>query len=309
MTDALTASPDPTFAHVLLSLSFTATASATATVERSADGGVTWTAVRGSPLTLIGPAPSAGDRLAYVYDTEAPLNTALLYRATSNLGVVISTGPVAVTIADGISWLKDPARPWANVRISLCAKTVPEAACTPVPAEPAVFIVENGLGSETYAADAGLFPVLNRARPADVYARRKDAVTSWQVVSSTLTAMNTLNTFYAAGGPVFLQLDPDYGWPDRYYQPGDVDVARVSKILSRPMRLWSVPLTVIDSFPGAGQGVFEETWCLVDAQYGTYQQQTNTGLTWGQVVSGAAAPAPLTGYGSGIYGGPPVYGG
>lgn len=309
MTDALTANPYPGLAAVLLGLSFTATGSTSATLERSADGGVTWTAVRGSPLALIGPAPGAGDRQAYVYDSEAPLNVALRYRATSNLGTVILSTPVTITVASGVSWLKDPARPWANVAISQCAQTVPQAACTPAPAEPAVFIIYDGLGAETYAADAGLFPVTNRTRPVDVYARRKDAVTSWQVVSSTLTAMNTLNTFYAWGGPVFLQLDSSFGWPDRYYQPGDVDKARVSGDLSRPMRHWSVPLTVIDNFPGAAQGQARSTWCVVDSRFATYQDMTNTGLTWAQVVAGYAAPAPTSGYGSGIYGGPPVYGG
>jgi hypothetical protein len=307
--DVLTASPSATWANVLLRTEFTATASQTATVERSSDGGVTWTAVRGSPITLVGPDPSAGSRIGYVYDSEAPFNTALRYRSTSNLGVVTTDGPVTVTVAAGVSWLKDPARPWANLRLDECTPTPVPYSCDPPASEPAINLVASGLLDETRAGDFTLFPVLNRPRPADVFAYRKDVVTSWQVVSKTLTSMNSLTTFYAWGGPIFIQLPPEYGWPDRYYQPGDTKTSRLSYDLRQPYRLWDVPLTVVDSPVGAAQGQATNNWCVVDAQYATYAQMAASGLTWSQVVEGAAAPAALSGYGSGIYGGPPVYGG
>jgi hypothetical protein len=306
MANILTATANGTYAHVLLRTEFSATASATATVERSIDGGVTWTAVRGGdPLTLIGPAPAAGNRIGYLYDDEAPLNTSLLYRSTDNLGTVTTAGPVTIVVAADESWLKDPARPWANVKISRCVQTPVDAACTPAASEPAVVLVRDGLGAEVYAGDFTLFPVLNRPRPADVFAYRKDAVTSWQIASLTLASKYTLDTFWAWGGPVFIQLPPEYGWPDRYYQPGDVEARRLSGILSKPQRLWPTPLTVIDSFPGAAQGEVENNWCAVMAQYPTWGDLTTTGLTWGDVVAGAAVATGTEGYGLGPYGSGP----
>lgn len=288
MANVLTATVENAFAHVLLRTEFSATGSLTAVVERSDDGGVTWTEVRGSPVTLVGPDPGAGNRIGYLYDTEMPLDVAVQYRSTNNLGTVTTAGPVTV-VSSGFGWLKDPARPWANVRIDDCTDTpVPTMCATPL-TEPAVSLIADGLGAEEYAGDFTLFPVLNRPRPADVYAYRKDATTSWRVLSKTLASMDTLNTFYAWGGPIFLQLPPAYGWPDRYYQPAEVVVSRVSNILTVPYRMWDVPLTVVDAPVGAPQGTCENNWCILGTTYATWAALNATGLTWGDVVEGDAA--------------------
>lgn len=288
MANVLTATVENAFAHVLLRTEFSATGSLTAVVERSDDGGVTWTEVRGSPVTLVGPDPGAGNRIGYLYDTEMPLDVAVQYRSTNNLGTVTTAGPVTV-VSSGFGWLKDPARPWANVRIDDCTDTpVPTMCATPL-TEPAVSLIADGLGAEEYAGDFTLFPVLNRPRPADVYVHRKDATTSWRILSKTLTSMDTLNTFYAWGGPIFLQLPPAYGWPDRYYQPAEVVVSRVSNILTVPYRMWDVPLTVVDAPVGAPQGTCENNWCILGTTYATWAALNATGLTWGDVVEGDAA--------------------
>ena len=220
------------------------------------------------------------------------MNTPVRYRSTNNLGTVTTAGPVTVTTAAGESWLKDPARPWANVRIDLCATTPSDAitlVCdTPAPDEPAAVLVAAGLGDETYAGDFTLFPILNRTRPADVFAYRKDVVTSWRIVSRTLATMNTLLTFYAWGGPILIQVPAAYGWPDRYYQPGDVAVSRLSVALDVPLRLFTVPLTAVDAPVGPVQGTCENNWCGVDAAYATWANLTATGLTWGDIVEGDA---------------------
>lgn len=313
MANTLTATPDPTYAHVTIRSEFTIGATSspvTALVERSTDGGVTWTAIRGgNVLTLIGPAPLAGNYIGYLVDTEMPLNTAVRYRSTGFLGgVAIATppttaGPVTVTSADQYTWLKDPARPWADLRINNdCTQQV---LCA-TPTEPAIVLVADGLGTEGYSGDYTLFPVLNGPKPADVFAYRKAATTSWKVVSQTLTAMNSLETFYAWGGPIFIQLPPVYGWPDRYYQPDRAEVSRLSRDLTQPYRQWDVPLTVVNAPVGAAQGTQTNNWCAVDAIYPTYADLLATGLTWGDVMAGAAVPADLTdGYGFGPYGSGP----
>jgi len=309
VADLLTATVQDPYAAVLLRTEFSATGSLTATVERSDDGGMTWTTVRGgNPLTLVGPAPGAGNRVGYLFDTEAPLNTPLRYRSTNNLGTVTLAGPVTITVASGVSWMKDPARPWADLQISQCVKNPVDAVLCPQPEEPALFLVYGGLGDQTRAADATLFPILNRSRPADAYAYRKDPGTSWQIATVTLAARESVETFYAWGGPIFLQLDPLFGWPDRYYQPGDVGEQRMSGDLRQPFRLWPAPLTVVDAPIGPAQGTVQNNWCLVKDTFPTWASFTATGLTWDQVQQGLAAPVPVGGYGFGAYGDGP-YGG
>lgn len=83
-------------------------------VERSADAGVSWTPVRGSPLTNTGAAMT-------LHDYEAPRMVAVRYRAKSRStisGVVVSSAWVTtagVTLAsDNKWWLKDPLAPTLN---------------------------------------------------------------------------------------------------------------------------------------------------------------------------------------------------
>jgi hypothetical protein len=290
MSNTITATPQNPFAQVVIRTDWTGfgTATQNEVIERSDDGGATWTAVRGSPLRTIGAAIGISTLwTGYVVDTEMPLNTPLLYRAITNgTGPTATTGPVTVT-SDG-SWLKDPGRPWANIHLLDCVMSLPVPGCPPAFTEPAISLVGDGLATETYAADASLFPILNSAHPADVYALRKDAATAWRVISHTLTALNTLRDFYSAGGPIFLQLDPVYGWPDRYYQPGAVDVSRLTRDLTRPQRFWDVPLVSVDAPGGPAQGTCEANWCIIDSTYATYAALTATGLTWGDVIEGDA---------------------
>lgn len=305
MADLLTATVQNPYAQVVLRSEFTATGSLTAHVERSDDGGVTWVDVRGGNLLdLVGPVPGAGPRIGYLVDTEMPLDVAVRYRSTNNLGTVTLAGPVTV-VSSGFNWLKDPARPWANLRFDDCSGTTVPAQCDTPLEEPALTLVGGGLGAEGYEGDFNLFPILNRARPADVWAYRKDAVTSFRLLSKTLTTRNSLEVFYAWGGPIFIQLQPVYGWADRYYQPSRPEVSRLSDDLRVPLRFWDVPLTVIDAQVGAAQGTVQNNWCAIKDLYPTWADFVGVGLTWGDVQEGDAIPAVAEGYGFGPYGSGP----
>src|SRR3546814_20407646 len=75
----------------------------------------------------------------------------------------------------GYNWFKDPDRPWANVRVDLCPQSAP---CSGV--GDSVSLLR--LGDKTRAADANLIPILDRALPADIWARRKGIVDRKSVV-------------------------------------------------------------------------------------------------------------------------------
>lgn len=279
MATTLTATAESADARVLLTVVNTPPPSSEfVTFERSIDGGATWTLVRSEvpmPMTI------GATRNASVYDYEMPLDVATLYRATpDNGGAVDTDGPVTV-VSGGMVWLKDPARPWANIALENCLQGL---ACADK--DPALSL--RGLGEEVRAADAGLMPVLNRVLPVDVWAVRKGIVSSMQIVSMTDAARVAVETFFAAGGPIFLQLPAEYGWADRYWQPGDTTAARISRDMRRPYRLWDVPLVEIDAPVGPGQGTACNNWCALADTFATYADMTATGLTWQQVFEGDA---------------------
>lgn len=166
-----------------------------------------------------------------------------------------------------------------------------------------------GFGDKTRAMDAGLFDVLDKERRADVYARRKDIITSAQFLTRTLGAIDLVYELFTAGGPVLIQLPAVYGQPDRYYQPGDLAETYLSQDQRKPWRLWRVPLTTVDTPIGLPQGTDTANWCAIKDLYSTFADLTATGYSWGQVGQGQAASAPLLGlYGGGTYGGG-LYGG
>ncbi|HEX5705621.1 MAG TPA: hypothetical protein VFX97_20635 [Pyrinomonadaceae bacterium] len=152
-----------------------------------------------------------------------------------------------------------------------------------------------GYRDKVRAMDAGLFPVLDRERPADVYARRKDIVTSCLFLSRSLDAINRVYELYTAGGPLLFQtpeiygMDKPYGQQDRYFQPGDLNEGYISQDQRKPVRLWSAPLTAVDLPVGLPQGTDDANWCAVKDKYPTYADLTATGLTWGQIAAGGAA--------------------
>lgn len=151
-----------------------------------------------------------------------------------------------------------------------------------------------GYRDKVRAMDAGLFPVLDRERPVDVYARRKDIVTSCLFLTRSLPAINAVYDLYTAGGSLLFQtpevygMDRPYGQEDRYFQPGDLNEAYISQDQRKPVRLWSVPLTAVDLPVGLPQGTDDANWCAIEDKYPTYADLTATGLTWGQIAAGDA---------------------
>jgi hypothetical protein len=273
---ALSATVDNPTASVLLFADYSAEvgAHATVTVERI-DASGTRTPVRGAVE-----AQMLGEQF-YVYDYEAPLDVPVTYESTSDLGVVYSAGPVTI-VSDGYVWFKDPGRPWANFRLDFCSQVgVP---CPDI-MDPISVI---RFGDATRAADATLPGVLNAERPADIYARRKDVVTSIQFASKTLEAITTIYELFTAGGPLLIQAPAAYGWPDRYYQPEGLEEEYVGLDQRKPWRLWNVPLIVVDapSYVPGSQGTLCANWCLVEDTFPTFADMTATTATWGDLLDG-----------------------
>jgi hypothetical protein len=277
----------------------------TATVYRHV-GALTATGenIRGVVTTLLG-------EQAYIFDHETPLDVQVWYSAVSNTGLTVTTGPVTLA-SNGYVWIKDPGRPWADLRLDLCvtpSRAEVDESCTEI-ADPLAWV---GFRDKTRAVDAGLFDILDAERPADVYARRKDIVTGCLFLSRTLASLTAVYDLYTVGGPVFTQvpsvygMQAPYGQTDRYWQPGDLAEDYISQDQRKPVRLWSVPLTAVDMPVGEAQGTDTANWCVIEDTYQTMGDLAASGYTWGQVATGAASTPPpsFDGYGGGAYGSGP----
>ena len=176
----------------------------------------------------------------------------------------------------------------------------------PVPVDDLAWV---GFTDKKRSVDAGLFPVLNRELPADVYARRKGIETSFSFLSRGADAVTTVYELFTAGGPILIQvpsaylMDSPYGPVDRCYQPGDLNEAYLSEDQRKVYRLWSAPATQVEVPVGEPQGTDTANWCAVRDSYATFADLTDTGFSWGQVGEGDGLTPPLTGlYGGGLYG-------
>lgn len=240
----------------------------------------------------------------FLIDTEAPLDTLIHYRAfedTTGLdphaNEIISN---SVTVASGgYQWFKDPARPWANVRVDLCPYS------TPCSGTGGVSLIR--LGDKTRDSDANLIPVLDRELPADIWARRKGIVSSVTFLTRSLAAVELVYELFTAGGPILIQVDPLFGWADAYWQPGELSEVYTGSADQRvPYRRWSVPLVQVDqpSPATAAQGTECANWCVIEDTYATSQDLANTGFTWQDVANcnATAGIATFSGYGDGGYG-------
>jgi hypothetical protein len=226
----------------------------------------------------------------FLFDSEAPLDTAVTYRAFEDVvgldpsANVVTGGPVTLT-SGGYNWFKDPGRPWANLRVDLCGDQGGPCAGIDNP----VSLLR--LGDKSRAADANLIPVLDRELPADIWARRKGIVSSITFLTRTLDAIDSVYDLFTAGGPLLLQIQPLFGWPDAYWQPGELtEVYTGSADQQLPYRRWTLPLVQVDRpAPAApAQGTVNANWCLIEETYETSQDLANTGFDWLDVADGVA---------------------
>lgn len=182
---------------------------------------------------------------------------------------------------DGLSggWLRDPLRPCNDLRLVFC----PPEEC-PI----ASGIVLAAYGTETYAADAGRFPIQDRRRPAVCYATRKDAVGTIQLVTVTCDDRDQLLTLLEPGNPLLFQIPAEYCVPDRYLDIGNVDVSPLARDLRREWRLFDLPWVSVDSPGGPAQGVCGTRWMDLCKNWDTWDEADAAGLTIEQVLNGEA---------------------
>lgn len=236
-----------------------------------------------NPGTLIADDfPLLGEQGVFIDDT-VPIGVQVWWQARSEFGGVVDfTGTQTTGI--GFVWVKDPLRPWADIPFDFCDTTQGHAAqgCELIDPE----FVWGGLGDQDWNVDAGLFPILNSETPADVFARRKYAQGSITFFTRALDNIDTVYDLFTAGGPLQLQLPPEYGQKDIFIQPDDLRMAYIATDQRRPERRWTVDYTVVDQPGGPTQGTACNNWCEVNDAFATYADLTASGATWSTLLQG-----------------------
>lgn len=245
-----------------------------------------------------------GERGVFI-DDSVPIGVTVYWQAQSDVGGTIDYVGTQTT-GIGFVWLKDTLRPWADIPFDFCDTTQGHAGplCSVVEPE---FVWGGFVGEVTQDVDAGLFPVLNAERPADVFARRKFARGSITFFTRTLENIDTVYELFTAGGPLLMQLPPEYGWHDTFIQPGDLSRSYIANDQRRPERVWNVDFTVVDMPGGPSQGTACNNWCEIDDAFATYADFQAAGQTYSNLLQGIVLcpPGIEDGFGIGPFGAGP----
>lgn len=277
----------------------TATASVSANVSQSVTLGITF---RDASGVILSSATATATVLAATTITvpgTAPANT-----VSAQLFVRMDGTPAATTIASiasitlenaagsatsggaslaslGASWFKDPLRPGNNVRVDFAFD--PNPLCMPTEG-----VFWQSLDAEQQAANAAVFNVNNQANPMVVSKERSAVTSTLTLVSRTFGDRDRLNVLLAPGSPLLFQAPDEYGMPDRYMSVGATTVARVLPDHRFPIRVFSLPHSVVSGPGGPMEGVVGARWMDTCNTYATWAAVNAAGLTWTQVLQGAA---------------------
>jgi hypothetical protein len=228
--------------------------------------------LRGSPFLF-----SANN--AVLYDTEAPLNTAVSYQLRACSASAFLTSNTVIIESGDDGWLKDPLRPYRDIKLDNCTVHSPQCIST----DANIFFQR--LGTETYASASGVFGIVGAARPNVIAQTRKDQESVLGIVSRKLSDITRVRDLLSPGSQNLLQLPTRYGWGIEtwgtdYIQVYDDTAQRLGEDMGKPYRVWSLPFTAegppVDvNSGGTGGGTIGVPGML-------YRDSTATGRTYAQ---------------------------
>lgn len=227
------------------------------TVERSNDGGATWTVVRSVNHTQV-----FGESFV-AYDYESCNGELVQYRARaigSLGGQDISSDWSAVSAAVAWSstktWLKSLTEPTINMTLSI--KEVPTL---------------------KRRNPQGVFDIPDRTDPIVVSSGRKLSEGTVTFLTMTVQELAGLEQLLNRSEVLLLQTPAVDGWGCKYIACGDVDENRVSRLARHPHRDVVVPFLEVLSPVGEVIG-FGVTYNDIAAQYPTYADLAASGLSY-----------------------------
>lgn len=261
---ALTATYDDGLSRVHLAADALGATASYAVFDRSTDGGVHWTTLRGGTTTPV------SSQIANLDDYEFPAEQATTYRVRSYTSgnVLLQTFTAAITpTLSGQVWLKSLARPFLNREVWVMS-----------------------VGDVERDARNGVFPIVGRSLPVAVTDVRLGREFSLNILRETADDAEDLDYLLASGDPMFLHAPPDFPVPSLYAVAGRI--VKAHPVPGDPLRTYAVPLIEVVA-PGADVIGSLGTWNTVLAGYATWSALIAAKATWNDVLQLVGDPSEV----------------
>lgn len=232
------------------------------TIQRTSDGGATWTPVRSADRQ-----PVSGTSFT-VYDYESGNGELVQYRVQSVVGDPAgdiasewstATAPVAWTSPG--TWLKSLTRPALNRTLYI-----------------------QGIPTIRRRMPRGVIDVAGRSDPIVVSDTRKWDEGTITFITVTDAQRDGLNALFDTGETLLLQTPEEDGWGSRYIACGDVDENRPSRTSQEVSRTFTVPFNEVTA--PVGQVItFGSAWDDLVAAEATWTTVIAAFPTWNAVIA------------------------
>lgn len=262
---AITATYDPVLSRIKLAATLLGASATYAVFDRTTNGGVTYTTVRG------GTAVPVASQNAALDDYEWPAGVAMTYRVRSyNVSNVLQqTFTVAKTQDLTDVWLKVPAAPYMNRVVTV-----------------------SSAGDRSRAARRAVFDIVGRSNPVAVSDIRSSLSFEARLRTFTYEEEQTLDFILQSGEILFFHLPlANKCMPGGYYSAGDVVWGPPSS-RAKPDRIFSVPLTGVAA-PGADVISSTYTWTSVVADYATWTALLAANASWSVLLTRVGTPSDV----------------
>lgn len=262
---ALTATYDPVLSRIQLAATLLGASATYAVFDRTTNGGITYTTVRG------GTAVTVSSQNAALDDFEFPAGIATTYRVRSyNVSNVLQqTFTVAITQDLTDVWLKVPAAPYLNRKVTVAFA-----------------------GDRTRPARRAVFDIVGRSNPVAVSDIRSSLSFEARIRTFTSQEEETLDYVLQSGEILFFHLPlANKCMPGGYYSAGDVTWGPPSS-RARPERIFAIPLTGVAA-PGADVIATTYTWTSVLADYATWTAVLAGNATWSALMAHTGTPSDV----------------
>ncbi len=117
---------------------------------------------------------------------------------------------------------------------------------------------------------------------------RSSVASTLTLVSRTFADRDRLNALLTPGSPLLFQVPEQYGVPDQYMSIAATAVGRVLPDHQFPIRVFSLPYAAVSAPGGPMQGTIGARWSDTCNRYANWAAVYSAGLTWIQVLDGAA---------------------
>lgn len=261
---AISATYDGVLSRIRLSATLLGSTATYAVFDRTTNGGVTYTTLRG------GSSVPVASQNASLSDYEWSPGVATTYRVRSYNASNVLQQTFTTSITQDLTsvWLKVPAAPFLNQPVTVA-----------------------DVGAVTRKSRSGLFPVVGRSLPVMVGDVAASISYDLQLLTADAGAESDLDYLFASGEVVFLQLPSTVtNLPGGYFAVGDV--SRQATLRLSPRRLWTVPLTQVAA-PGSNVVGSAYTWSSVLADYATWTAEIAANASWSTLLARTGTPSDV----------------